>query len=60
LRRARQRGLKTLALTGASGGAAAAEADVLIAVPLTETARIQEVHLVTYHAICAALEANCR
>ena len=30
--------------------------DVLMAVPLTETPRIQEVHLVTYHAICAALE----
>ena len=30
--------------------------DVLLAVPLTNTARIQEVHLVTYHAICAALE----
>jgi hypothetical protein len=29
---------------------------VLMAVPLTETPRIQEVHLVTYHAICAALE----
>jgi D-sedoheptulose 7-phosphate isomerase len=30
--------------------------DIVLAVPLTETARIQEVHLVTYHAICAALE----
>ena len=30
--------------------------DVLMAVPLTETPRIQEVHLVTYHAICGALE----
>jgi D-sedoheptulose 7-phosphate isomerase len=30
--------------------------DVLMAVPLIETPRIQEVHLVTYHAICAVLE----
>jgi hypothetical protein len=30
--------------------------DVLLAVPLTRTSRIQEVHLVTYHAVCAALE----
>jgi D-sedoheptulose 7-phosphate isomerase len=30
--------------------------DVLLAVPLADTARIQEVHLVTYHAICAAIE----
>jgi D-sedoheptulose 7-phosphate isomerase len=58
LKRARARGLKTIALTGASGGAAREHADVLIAVPLTETARIQEVHLVTYHHICAAIEAT--
>jgi D-sedoheptulose 7-phosphate isomerase len=58
LRHARARGLRTIALTGADGGACAAHADVLVAVPLTETARIQEVHLVTYHAICAALEAS--
>ncbi len=58
LRRARELGLKTIALTGEGGGAAAAESDVLLAVPLTETARIQEVHIITYHAICAALEAE--
>lgn len=56
LRRARELGLATLGLTGAGGGAAAAHCDVLMAVPLTETPRIQEVHLVTYHAICTALE----
>ena len=58
LARARRQGLKTVALTGAGGGAAAEHADVLMAVPLSVTARIQEVHLVTYHAICAALEAQ--
>lgn len=58
LRRARALGLKTIALTGEGGGAAKLEADVLIAAPQTVTARIQEVHLVTYHAICAALEAR--
>jgi D-sedoheptulose 7-phosphate isomerase len=56
LRRARELGLKTVGLTGAGGGQAAAHCDVVMAVPLTETARIQEVHLVTYHALCAALE----
>jgi D-sedoheptulose 7-phosphate isomerase len=58
LARARQLGLKTIALTGAGGGAAAEHADALIAAPLTETARVQEVHLVTYHHICASLEAT--
>ena len=58
LARARDRGLKTIGLTGAGGGAMAPLCDVLLAVPLKETARIQEVHLVTYHAICAAVEAG--
>ena len=56
LRRARAQGLKTVGLTGKGGGRMAEYCDVLMAVPLTETPRIQEVHLVTYHAICAALE----
>lgn len=56
LRRARERGMRTIGLTGQSGGAMAEFCDVLLAVPLTTTARIQEVHLVTYHMICAALE----
>jgi len=56
LRRARGLGLKTVGLTGKGGGRLAEHCDVLMAVPLTETPRIQEVHLVTYHAICAALE----
>jgi D-sedoheptulose 7-phosphate isomerase len=55
-RRARDRGLRTIGLTGEGGRAVAGLCDVLLAVPLTDTARIQEVHLVTYHAICAAIE----
>ena len=58
LERARGRGLKTIGLTGAGGGAMAQLCDVLLAVPLQETARVQEVHLVTYHAICAAVDAR--
>ena len=58
LRLARVRGLHTIGLTGEGGRALADLCDVLLAVPLTETARVQEVHLVTYHAICAELEAR--
>jgi len=58
LRRARESGLRTIGLTGANAGPMGALCDVTLAVPLTATARIQEVHLVTYHAICAALEAR--
>lgn len=58
LERARARGLRTIGLTGADGGAMAPLCDVLLSVPLSTTARIQEVHLVTYHAICAAVESR--
>ena len=56
LQRARALGLRTLGMTGRSGGLMARHCDVLMSVPLDETARIQEVHLVTYHTLCAALE----
>jgi D-sedoheptulose 7-phosphate isomerase len=58
LQRARNRGLRTIGLTGASGGRIGPLCDVLLAVPLTLTARIQEIHLVTCHGICAAVEAR--
>jgi D-sedoheptulose 7-phosphate isomerase len=57
LRTARDRGASTIALTGQGGGAMAAHADVLLAVPLSVTPRIQEVHAVTYHIICEEVEA---
>jgi D-sedoheptulose 7-phosphate isomerase len=58
LRCARARGLRTIGLTGKGGGDMAELCDVLLAVPLTSTARVQEVHVVTYHAICGAIEAR--
>jgi D-sedoheptulose 7-phosphate isomerase len=58
LRTARAQGLRTVGLTGANAEAMRNLCDVTLSVPLTDTARIQEVHLVTYHAICAALEAR--
>jgi D-sedoheptulose 7-phosphate isomerase len=58
LKKGRELGASTIALTGQSGGAMAAHADVLLAVPLSVTPRIQEVHTVTYHIICEAVEAE--
>lgn len=56
LQAARALGLRTLGLTGASGGGMRQHCDVLIAAPATDTPRIQELHVVTYHAICALIE----
>ena len=53
---ARVRGLKTIALTGRSGGKLKPLADVTIAVPSDETYCIQEFHLPVYHALCIAAE----
>ena len=57
LQSAHASGAWTIALTGQGGGALAEHADVLLAVPLAATPRIQEVHVLTYHVICEAVEA---
>lgn len=51
-------GIRTVALTGAGGGALKAICDVSICVPETETYRVQEYHLPVYHAICAQVEES--
>ena len=58
LEHARERKLKTIGLCGAVGTEMADYCDVLLEVPLTATARIQEVHLVTAHIICSAVEGR--
>lgn len=54
---ARRMQMKTIAMTGDGGGQCAALADVLLDVPSNSTPRIQEAHVVIYHAICQQVEA---
>jgi len=57
LRKARELRLTVIGLTGgASNNAMRAVCDVCIAVPSTETARIQEAHLTIGHILCALVE----
>ena len=56
---AKTMGMKVIALTGEGGGALAAHADALLAVPSTKTPLIQQVHLCLYHYLCAEIEARC-
>ena len=49
-------GLKTIGLTGESGGQLASLCEIAILAPATKVARIQELHLPIYHALCQALE----
>ena len=52
------KGMKTIGLTGKSGGKMLGLCDCVICVPFTDTYRIQERHLPIYHALCAMLEAE--
>lgn len=53
---AKSKGAKTILLTGRSGGAAKALADVSICVPCDQTPMIQEIHHVIYHRLCEWVE----
>ena len=54
---ARGRGALAIAWTGADPGPAGAAADLVLAVPSTTTARIQEVHTLAMHTVCVAIDA---
>jgi phosphoheptose isomerase len=56
LRVARTLGVKTLGLTGCSGGGMPPLCDVLVRVDLDAVPDIQERHLAVYHVLCAYLE----
>ena len=56
LSKARETGIFAAAFTGASGGAVREVADLLIAVPSTATARIQEMHGLLGHLLCQEIE----
>jgi D-sedoheptulose 7-phosphate isomerase len=50
-------GLKTIGLTGSRGRDFARRCDLAFVVPADDTARIQEVHLLLGHVLCAELES---
>ena len=52
----RNKGGVTIGMTGATGGKMKAMSDYLIAVPSTDTPRIQECHITIGHIICQLVE----
>lgn len=57
---AHTRGIPVIALTGRSGGGLAeqmTDTDVFLCVPAESTARIQEIHLLTIHCLCDAVDS---
>jgi len=53
---AKVKGLKTILLTGKTGGNCAEFADCIINVPETETFLVQEKHVAIYHVLCLIIE----
>ena len=58
LRAARAKGAVTVAFTGGDGGRIRSHADHAIVIPSATTARIQEMHLLLGHSLCALLEES--
>jgi len=57
VKKAKKMGIKTVSLTGGSGGELAKLTDISLIVPSKTTARIQESHLCIEHAICDLVES---
>ena len=53
---ARALGIKTIGMSGESGGAFLSICDITVNAPSSETYKVQEYHLPIYHAICAEVE----
>lgn len=54
----KEKGIKSIVLTGDSGGKTADMCDICIKVPSNETPRIQEAHILIGHIICCITEEN--
>lgn len=54
--KARELGMRIVALTGSSGGELASIAHICLKVPSTNTPRIQEAHILIGHLICEQVE----
>ena len=58
IKKAKEKKLKTVVLTGGDGGPLLQLADINLCVPSTVTARIQEAHITIGHIICELAEEN--
>jgi len=53
---AKKMGIKTITLTGKTGGEMAKKGDINIIIPSDDTPRIQEMHIMVGHMICALID----
>lgn len=57
---AKQKAMRTILLTGEGGREMEKVVDVVVIVPSRETARIQEIHQIVFHAWCEFIDAHFR
>jgi D-sedoheptulose 7-phosphate isomerase len=57
-KKAKELGMRVIALTGEGGGDLSQVADILLSAPSSLTPRIQEVHMMVYHYLCEQVEAQ--
>lgn len=55
---AKAKGAKTIGMTGEKGGKLASQVDLCLKVPSSNTARIQESHIMIGHILCLLIEKN--
>lgn len=55
---ARAKGMRVISLTGSCESVLTSLSDVCVRVPRDEVFQVQELHLPTYHCLCAAVEAE--
>src|SRR3990167_5492657 len=58
IKKAKEMGLKTICLSGGTGGELARSADICLLMPSSVTARIQEAHITIAHIICEMVETE--
>ena len=58
LEKAKQVGAKTIGLVGGNGGKIAEMVDIVLAVPSSDTPRVQEGHITMGHIICGIVESS--
>lgn len=56
---AKAKGIKTIGLTGKTGGKMEDQFDLMLHADSTVTEDVQDQHSIIYHAICAAVEYQC-
>jgi D-sedoheptulose 7-phosphate isomerase len=58
IKTAKEKGLGTIGLSGQTGGKMKDQTDIFLAIPSTETSRIQEAHILIGHILCDLVDRS--